>query len=510
MAEQLVLVTGATGYIAGGLIPRLLALGYRVRCLARSPNRLLARSWYPEVEVYQGDVMQPASLARALQGIHTAYYLIHNMASGPGYTAREQDGARNFAEAAGQAGLEHIIYLGGLADPLAEIAAHMRSRIETGETLRQGKVPVTEFRAGIIVGPGSISFEMIRFMTELMPVIFGPLWLRNRAQPIAVQNVIDYLLAALKYRDVSGRVYEIGGPDVMSFADLMVNYGRIRGLWRKEISVPGIPLWFMALGVELMTPVPASIARPLVASMRSHSQVHEDRALQAFPGVRLLGYQQAVELSLEALHPERLEPLWRASQRPVTIIKQEGFFIDHRRRKVNARPDKVFQVVADLGGQRGWLYADWLWKLRGWLDRLLGGPGLRGRGSPLPQEAPLSLSPCRYFAGTFPYVSLQGRSAVGGEDKEAGVKVGDFIDYYRVESFEEGHRLLLRAELKAPGQGWMEWRVEADQADASLLTQTGFFAPRGLPGFAYWYLLGPIHRLVFRGLINAIARQSLE
>jgi uncharacterized protein YbjT (DUF2867 family) len=480
MAEQPVLVTGATGYIAGCLIPRLLAQGYRVRCLARSPDRLRARSWFPDVEVIEGDVMQPASLAPALQGVHTAYYLIHNMASGSGYTVREQDGARNFTEAAAQAGLEHIIYLGGLADPQGGIAAHMRSRIETGETLRQGKVPVTEFRAGIIVGPGSISFEMIRFMTELMPVIFGPPWLNNRAQPIAVQNVIDYLLAALKAQHGRGQVYEIGGSDVMSFADLMVNYGRIRGLWRKEVTVPGIPLWFMALGVELMTPVPASIARPLVASMRSHSEVHDDHALQAFPAVRLLGYEQAVELSLEALHPERLEPLWRASQRPVTIVKQEGFFVDHRRIGVKASPERVFQVMAGLGGRWGWLYADWLWRLRGWLDRLLGGPGLRGRGSPLP------------------------------EGDGVGVRVGDFIDYYRVEAFEERHRLLLRAELKAPGQGWMEWRVEADQEGGSLLTQTGFFAPRGLPGFAYWYLLGPIHRLVFRGLINAIARQSLE
>jgi uncharacterized protein YbjT (DUF2867 family) len=472
MAEYLVLVTGATGYIAGGLIPRLLSLGYRVRCLARSPDRLRARNWFPQVEVIEGDIMQPASLAPALQGVHSAYYLIHNMSSGSGYTAREQDGARNFADAAAQAGLEHIIYLGGLADPQGGIAAHMRSRIETGETLRQGKVPVTEFRAGIIVGPGSISFEMIRFMTELMPVIIGPLWLGNRAQPIAVQNVIDYLLAALKAQDRWGQVYEIGGPDVMSFADLMVNYGRIRGLGRKEISVPGIPLWFMALGVELMTPVPASIARPLVASMRSHSQVHDDRALQAFPGVRLLGYQQAVELSLEVLHPDRLEPLWRASKNPVTVVKQEGFFIDHRRIKVNAKPERVFQVMASLGGQLGWLYADWLWRLRGWLDRLLGGPGLRSRAGYL--------------------------------------KVGEVLDYYRVEAFEEGTRMLLKAELVAPGQGWMEWRVEVDLGGGSLLTQTGFFAPRGLPGFAYWYLLGPIHKLVFRGLIKAIARQSLE
>jgi uncharacterized protein YbjT (DUF2867 family) len=470
MAIEQVLVTGATGYIAGHLVPRLLERGYRVRCLARAPQRLASRLWFPQVEVVEGDVMQPSSLAPALEGIHTAYYLIHNMASGSGYTAREQDGARNFSAAAVGAGLQHIIYLGGLADPNEEIAAHMRSRIKTGETLRQGKVPVTEFRAGIIVGPGSISFEMIRFMTELMPIIFGPVWLQNHAQPIAVQNVIDYLLAALESRGRQGHVYEIGGPDVMSFADLMVTYGRMRGLWRKEITVPGMPVWFMALGVALMTPVPASIARPLVASMRSHSEVRGDHALRAFPGVRLLGYREAVELSLEGLHPRRLEPVWRTGREPITVIKHEGFFIDHRRLPVSAPAERVFQILSGLGGRRGWLYADWLWKLRAGTDRLLGGPGLRGRSERL--------------------------------------EVGDTVDFYRVEALEAARSLLLKAELKTPGQGWMEWRVEQEAGGGTVLMQTGFFAPRGLPGFAYWYLLGPFHRFVFRGLIRAIARMS--
>ena len=470
MPAERVLVAGATGYIAGRLVPRLLERGYRVRCLARSPHRLASRDWFPQVEVVAGDVMQPSSLAPALEGVHTAYYLIHNMASGSGYTAREQDGARNFRVAAESSGLGHIIYLGGLADPDERIAAHMRSRIATGETLRQGKVPVTEFRAGIIVGPGSISFEMIRFMTELMPVIFGPVWLGNRAQPIAVQNVIDYLLAALEARSGRGRIYEIGGPDVLSFADLMVTYGCMRGLWRREITVPGMPVWFMALGVELMTPVPASIARPLVDSMRTHSQVHDDLALRTFPDVRLLGYREAVQHSLEGLHPRSLEPVWRASSAPVTVLKHEGFFIDHRCLSVRAPAKRVFRVVSGLGGAEGWLYADWLWVLRGAIDRLLGGPGLRGRVGRL--------------------------------------QVGEVVDFYRVEALEEPRALLLKAELKAPGQGWMEWRVEGKPDGTAVLSQTGFFAPRGLPGFAYWYLLNPIHCAVFRGLIRAIARRS--
>jgi uncharacterized protein YbjT (DUF2867 family) len=469
MAERLVLVTGATGYIAGRLIPRLLDLGYRVRCLARDPHRLRARAWFPYVEVVQGDVMLPSSLPAALEGVHSAYYLIHNMASGRGYTARETDGAQNFVRAAEGAGLQRIIYLGGLADPKQAVSYHMRSRIETGQTLRTGKVPVTEFRAGVIVGPGSISFEMIRFMTELMPVIFGPVWLQNRAQPIAAQNVIDYLLAALDNPASQGRVFEIGGPDRMPYADLMLTYGRLRGLRRRYVITPGMPVWFMALGVAWMTPVPKSIAAPLVDGMRSESVVQDDAARRVFSNVRLLGYEEAVQSALTQLHPARLDRTWNGCQPPVQVLKSEGFFVDYRCVEVRAAPGKVFEVITSLGGKNGWLYANWLWQARGWLDRLLGGPGMRGR--------PANLSP------------------------------GDALDFYRVEALEDGRLLRLAAELKAPGQGWMEWRVEA-AGRHSRLTQTGFFAPRGLPGFLYWLLLAPIHRLVFAGLMRAIPRQS--
>jgi hypothetical protein len=225
----------------------------------------------------------------------------------------------------------------------------------------------------------------------------------------------------------------------------------------------------MALGVEMMTPVPASIARPLVDSMRGHSVVKDDRARQVFPGVRLLGYREAVELSLEALHPDRLEPVWRASRVPVKILKHEGFFIDHRRLPLDAPVERVYRVITDMGGVRGWYFANWMWKLRGLIDRVLGGAGLRGRGETL--------------------------------------EAGGVVDFYRVEALDQT-RLLLKADLKAPGQGWMEWRVEGGGGEDVILTQTGFFAPRGLPGFTYWYLLGPFHRWVFHGLIRAIARRS--
>ncbi len=477
MGEKLVLVTGATGYIASRLIPELLKKRCRVRCLVRQPLRLKARTWSPYVEIAVGDVMDPLSLAPAMDGVHTAYYLVHNMSSGQGYTSLERNGAQNFASAAGQAGLEHIIYLGGLANPNRKISSHMRSRIETGKTLRQGKVPVTEFRAGVIVGPGSISFEMIRFMTELMPVIFGPVWLGNMAQPIATQNVIDYLLAAFENQTGQGRVFEIGGPDKMSYAELMLTYGRLSGLWRKIVTMPGIPLWFMALGVDWMTPVPASIATPLLDGMRSESVVQDESALRFFPNIRLIGYDDAVKIALGQLHPIHVEPIWAGCERSTKFLKHEGFFIDHRCILVNVGPDRVFQVISALGGENGWLYANWLWTLRGWFDRLVGGPGLRGR-----------------------------RALLRDENVEE-VRVGDYIDFYHIEVLEEGRLLRLKSELKAPGKGWMEWRVEAE-AGITRLSQTSFFAPRGMSGFLYWHLLSPFHRLVFHGLIKAIARKG--
>lgn len=260
----LILVTGATGYIASRLIPQLLSRGYRVRALARQPHRLKNKDWLPQVDVFQGDVTEPSTLAPALENVHTAYYLIHNMSSGRGYTERELEGARNFARAAETAGVRHIIYLGGLADPEQHIAPHLRSRIETGAALRTGKTPLTEFRAGIIAGSGSISFEMIRFMTELFPVIPAPVWVNNKSQPIATQNVIDYLLAALDNWNGHGQVLEIGGPEITTYRELMLSYARARGLNRRFLLLPYIPVWFMAFGIGLTTPVPSPIAHALV------------------------------------------------------------------------------------------------------------------------------------------------------------------------------------------------------------------------------------------------------
>jgi uncharacterized protein YbjT (DUF2867 family) len=352
--SKLILVTGATGYIASRLIPRLLDAGYTIRCLARDPLRLRGRSWFGSVEVIQADVTLPATLGPALQGVHTAYYLIHNMASGRGYIARELQAARNFAAAAEEAALEHVIYLGGLADPEQHIAPHMRSRIETGEILRQGRVPVTEFRAGVITGSGSISFEMIRFMTELFPIIPGPLWMKNRSQPIAIQNVIDYLLAALETPGGHGGIFEIGGPDVTTYADLMIRYGRMRALKRRMLLFPGLPVWFMALGVGWMTPVPRLIASALIAGLATDSIVLHKEALQVFKDIHLIHLDEAFSAALQQTHPDRVERIWDDDER-FKSIKHEGFFIKTNKLNLNGSSfEDLLQALQHLSRTSNW------------------------------------------------------------------------------------------------------------------------------------------------------------
>jgi uncharacterized protein YbjT (DUF2867 family) len=474
VSTDLILVTGANGYIASRLIPRLLERGHRVRALARRPERLAGRVWLSSVEVVRGDAHEPAGLDAALAGVHTAYYLIHSMASGRGYTRVELEAARLFAEAAERAGVQHIIYLGGLADPEApNLAPHMRSRIETGETLRRGRVPVTEFRAGVIAGPGSISFEMIRYLTEFFPILPGPDWLRNRAQPIAATNVIDYLAAALDHPERRGGIYEMGGPEVMQYADAMLRYARRRGLGRWLFTLPGIPIALMARCVDWLTPVPYSIATPLVGGLQSDSVVLDDSALQAFPEVKLIRYEQAVDASLADLTPARLERVWEGAGQDAVRMKHEGFLIDYRCITVNAPPEATYRVITSLGGEKGWPYANWLWRLRGWIDRLV--------------------NPRKSAAAPYRKEDAQRQE----------LTIGDELSTYRVEELQPGRRMRLYSLLRAPGEGWMEWSI-----DGSRMTQTAFFAPRGLPGFLYWTLLSPFHRLVFRGLIRAIKRRS--
>jgi len=470
VSKKLVLVTGVTGYVGGCLVPRLLEMGYRVRMLVRDPRRLIGRPWLSQVDLVVGDVLSTGILDHAMRGVSTAYYLIHNMSSGPDYFEMEIDSARNFASFAEAAGVGQIIYLGGLAERKGDIGLHLRSRLQTGDTLRQGRVPVTEFRASLIIGSGSISFEMIRYLTEQLPILPGPGWMHNYTQPIAIQNVLEYLLAALDNSQCLGKIYEIGGKDILTYADTLSVYARLRGLKRRIVILSGLSEILMARLAGKLTPVPARIAGPLLGGMRRDSVVKDLSASRDFPQIHPLDYEASVLQALEHMSPNCFDLV--SKKRPSSYtIKQEGLFIEGRSILLKSHPGTAYQEIINLGGKNGWLFLDGLWKLRGFADRVLGGPGLRGRRTP-------------------------------NELIE-----GDILDFYRVEALEGNRLIRLKAELKAPGQGWMEWRILPQSEGGVLVSQIAYFAPLGLTGFLYWYALLPVHRLVFAGLLRAIARR---
>jgi len=473
VGDHLVLVTGVTGYVGRCLVPHLIEKGYQVRCLVRNPSRLDNWDYYSEVEIVKGDLLNRETLDNVMEGVQSIYYLVHSMKSGENYTEQDILAAKNVSSAASKAGVEHIIYLGGLANSEDEIGLHMLSRIQTGQVLREGPVPVTEFRSSLIIGSGSISFEMIRFLTEQLPLLIGPAWFRNLAQPIAIQDVIKYLLISLENKSLQGQIYEIGGKDVISYAETMLTYAQHRGYKRKLFTIPFIPIKFMAYFVEKMSPVPRRIASPLIGGMRSNSIVGDKSASQSFPQIKPLSYYDAISAALALLSPEKIDRVWDETS-PLVRMKHQGFFIENRSLTVNAKPESIYEVFSNLGGERGWLYLTSLWKLRGTIDNLLGGPGNRGR------------------------------------NLDRKLKMGDIIDYYQVEKVIPAQMIRLKAELKTPGDGWMEWSVRLDKSGESILSQTAFFAPRGVFGFLYWYLLAPLHRLVFAGLIKQISQAALE
>jgi len=479
-STKLILLTGATGYIGGRLVPRLLEAGHRVRCLARDPARLEGRDWLPRVEVVTGDCLRPETLPAAMEGVDTAFYLVHSMTGGHDFEERDVMAARNFAMAAKAAGVRRIIYLGGLGDPATGLSDHLRSRQATGAALRETGVTVTEFRAAVIVGSGSLSFEIIRCLTERVPVMICPKWVYTRVQPIAIRNVLDYLAAALDTPESAGRVLEIGGADVTTYGGMLTGYARVRGLRRWLIPVPLLTPRLSSFWVHLVTPVPAAIARPLIDGLRNDVIVRDDAARRLFPQIEPLGYAAAVRLALENLDRGRVETAWsdammssQGDAPPVQLTAREGMILERRQYAVPASVEAVYRSFTQLGGATGWLYMDWAWRLRGALDRLLGGVGMR-RGRRDPQD----------------------------------VRVGDAVDFWRVEAVGPNRLLRLRAEMKVPGRAWLEFQVEPRPGGGSLLSQTAFFAPRGLAGLLYWYTLYPIHALIFSGLVKRLARNA--
>lgn len=469
------LVVGASGYVGGRLAARLLERGRSVRLTSRDPRGLAER--FPEAEVVRVDLLEPDSLPRAVRGIETAYYLAHSMAAGEsGFVERDLHAASAFGEAARDAGVRHIIYLGGLGDPSADLSEHLASRQQVGAELADHGVPVTEFRAAIIIGSGSASFELLRSLVERLPVMITPRWVRTRGQPIAIRDVLEYLLEAGNHPERAG-VVEIGGPDVLSYAAMMQTYARLRGMRRWMIPVPVLTPRLSSYWCGLVTPVPSSIAKPLIEGLRNEVIVRDPKPAAAFD-VTPMPFEAAVRRAIERSSGPEIESTWfdalgQPGRRDLADDgSREGMIVDRQRRLVHAPVEITFAEIERLGGTSGWPFANVLWSMRGWLDRGVGGPGMRlGRRDPM------------------------------------HVRVGDAVDFWRVEAVDRPHLLRLRAEMKVPGRAWLQYEV-LDEADGSYVAQTALFEPKGLSGILYWYLLLPVHAFIFRGSIRELVRRA--
>jgi uncharacterized protein YbjT (DUF2867 family) len=476
MTDDLILVTGATGYIGGRLVPHLLEEGRRVRVMVRNPSRLNGRGWEDRVDVAVGDVLKPDTLPDVLDGVHTAYYFIHSMKSGEDFAERDRSAARNFAQAAEAAGVSRIIYLGGLEpnNPDSD-SAHLDSRHEVGDILREAEVDVTEFQAAVVVGAGSISFEMVRYLTERVPVMITPRWVWTPTQPIAVDDVLAYLSTALDVPASRGEVIPIGGADVQTYGDMMLGYAEARDLKRHIVPVPMLSPSLSSRWVHLVTPVDKAIAKPLIMGLKSEVTVQDDRARRLFPDIEPVDYATAVRTALKELDAEEVEsywadPLWEAEH---TLVDRRGMLIEQRQATVDLPPEPLFRAFTGLGGDRGWLYWNWIWKIRGLMDRVVGGPGYR-RGRRDPDE----------------------------------LRVGDVVDFWRVEAVEEPTLMRLRAEMKLPGRGWLEYTATPLEEGGTRIVQTAYYAPRGLFGWAYWYALMPAHLFIFSGMLKRLIKRA--
>jgi uncharacterized protein YbjT (DUF2867 family) len=470
-----VLLTGATGYVGGRLLRRLEESGRPVRCMVRRPEALSGRA-AEETEIVYGDVLKPDSLSEALAGVTVAYYLVHSMAASGPFAGADRRGAENFAAAARKSGVSRIVYLGGLGAE-DDVSTHLESRHEVGRILRESGVQTIEFRASIVVGSGSVSFEIVRSLVDRSPLLLIPRWVVSRTQPIAIEDVLAYLLAALDHEIQESRLFEIGGPDRIAYADLMREYASQAGLRRAVIRVPRATAHISGLWLSLVTPVYACIGRQLVESLRSDSIVDDGSALEVFL-IRPRGFRQAIERALANEDREFAETRWsdalsahRGRNWGGVTLGQRA--ISSRTIRVAASPEQTFAPIQRIGGKTGWYYGNGFWRLRGLLDKAVGGVGLRrGRRDPV------------------------------------RLAVGDTLDFWRVEAFEQDRLLRLAAEMKTPGRIWLQFEVNGDQAGTTL-RQTAIFDPHGLAGLAYWYALYPVHHLIFQGMLRRIGQAAI-
>lgn len=470
----LILVTGATGYIGGRLVERLLAKGHDVRVMVRDAERARARSWASRVDIVEADLMDPVSLGPALQGVSVAYYLVHSMCSGPDFAERDRRAATNFVEAAPE--VNQVIYLGGI---LPESAArsrskHLKSRAETGAILRK-HLPVTEFRAGPVIGGGSASFEMVRYLTERLPAMVAPKWIMNDVQPIAIRDALSYLVAAAGRTDAFG-VIDIGTVP-LTFKEMMLEYAEVRGLPRLIVPVPVLAPSLAALWVGFVTPISNCLAVPLVEGVVHPVVADTSRARSLFPEIEPISYRDAVARALERTEAGEVVTRWSvsggASGSRVRLEDKEGVVREVRTLLVDAPQESVFRAFSSLGGERGWRVWDWAWRARGAVDQMLGGPGLR-RG----RRDPDVLYP------------------------------GEALDFWRVEEYRPHSLLRLRAEMKVPGKAWLQFEAVPEGGQVRLV-QTAFFVPTGFFGWLYWYGIYPVHGKIFSDMVKAIAADAV-
>ena len=476
--KSLILLTGASGYIGGRLLPSLENQGYRVRCVARHPE-ILKQKAGPSTEVVAGDVLDRPSLDSALHGVDVAYYMVHSMSSTGSFEETDRQAARNFSKAAKAAGVKGLIYVGGLGSDEEELSTHLRSRHEVGDILRQSGLPVLEFRASAVIGSGSASFELIRALVERLPIMLTPRWVKGKAQPIAIDDLLDYLMEALRIPISEYRMYEIGGTDQVSYADMMRTYGRQRGLEPLIIPVPVLTPWLSALWLGLVTPLYARIGRAIIESIVHVTVVRDNAALTTF-SVRPIGIDEAIRRALA--HEETHFAATRWSDALSSSGKSQSWggvrfgtrLVDSRTLNVEAPPEVVFRCIERIGGDNGWYAYNWLWRVRGFIDLLEGGVGLRrGRHSP------------------------------------TTLRVGDTVDSFRVESIEPNRRLRLISEMHLFGRAWLEFEVTG-AGSSTTIRQTAIFDPVGLIGQVYWYSLYLPHELVFSGMLRGIAKAALR
>jgi uncharacterized protein YbjT (DUF2867 family) len=476
-----VLVAGATGYVGGRLVPELLAAGHAVRCLARQPAKLADAEWRDQVEVVAGDVTDPDSLDGALAGIDVAYYLVHSMGGDGSFDEVDRRAAVAVREAAERRQVGRIVYLGGLGrDDDPSLSRHLRSRHEVGRLLAGGGVPVTELRAATVIGSGSASFEMLRYLVEVLPVMVAPRWVESRCQPIAIRDVLAWLVAAAGDRSDGHHVVEIGGPEVLTYREMLQTYAEVAGLRRRLIvGVPFLTPRLSSLWVSLVTPLPAGLARPLVDSLVNDVVVTRPPTGLDVDPAAAIPFRRAVDLALRSSASLQVATRWSDASLPgrkpsdpmPTDPEWAGgsVLVDEQRVEAAVGPDALFATVAAIGGEAGWHVAPLLWRIRGWIDKVSGGVGLRrGRRHP------------------------------------ANLWVGDAVDLWRVEAVTPGELLRLRAEMRLPGEAWLEWRITPTSGGARL-DQRAVFVPRGLWGRAYWYGLSPFHGLIFGRLARRLA-----